>query len=254
MCFKNQHSNKQEDQTCGNNQLDAVKQYELIIKARNFHYQEFNKWSRYFGLVVSALFIAYYTILSKGGDCSQFRILVAFMGFVVSMCWYWSNKGYVYWWNHWSKFLHKAEESGMGGIRGVHGVYTDFAYKGEDSFKNAGRYLCPVEGSNISTSKVVLLMSFAITVAWSYVLLEHVTICNGIIGKANVLCRILCCSLFTWFISLFSIFISSDISNHTSLLKHESSDSRETCELVCKYVVISLFSFLIGVAICQYCG
>ena len=60
MSGNNQHSSKQKEQTCENHQLNAVKQYELIIKARNFHYQEFNKWSRYFGLVVSALFVAYY--------------------------------------------------------------------------------------------------------------------------------------------------------------------------------------------------
>lgn len=254
MSGNNQHSSKQKEQTCENNQLNAVKEYELIINARNFHYQEFNKWSRYFGLVVSALFVAYYTIQSpeKKVDC-QLEILIALMGFIVSMCWYWSNKGYTYWWNHWSKFLHKAEENGMGGIHGVHGVYTDFAYKGEGFFKNAGRYLCPVEGSNISTSKIVLLMSFIITVAWSYVLLPYIKLYNVLLQEAGIPCRIMFCVIFTWVISLFSFLLRSDMSNHTQLIKWESSDSDDTCERVCKYIIFAVGAFLICLIICQLC-
>lgn len=160
--------------------ITASKEYEHIINARNFHYQEFNKWSRYFGLVVGALFVAYY----KPDADMTFQILVALLGYIVSMCWYWSNKGYTYWWNHWSNFLQIAEKYREGGIPEADGVYTSFSYKKEGIFTNIGRYMNPLSGANVSTSKVVLLMSFSIACAWGVVLCRDI-ISNGSVIKNN---------------------------------------------------------------------
>ena len=44
--------------------FDLKSRYELIIKARNFHYENFNKWMTYFYLMISALVLGLCNILS----------------------------------------------------------------------------------------------------------------------------------------------------------------------------------------------
>lgn len=214
MCFKNQHSNKQEEQTCVNNQLDAVKQYELIINARNFHYQEFNKWSRYFGLVVSALFVAYY---KSNGDMT-FHVLVALLGYIVSMCWYWSNKGYTYWWIHWSKYLMYVEKQLPHNFSENSGVYGSFCQSKKDNEGNTildeGDYECITSGANISTSKVLLMMSFLITMAWGFVLCDLIFCKIKDIGYCHVGVSIVSSIALTFLLSKFSEKLKSDMSKH----------------------------------------
>lgn len=223
MSGNNQHSSKQKEQTCENNQLNAVKEYELIINARNFHYQEFNKWSRYFGLVVGALFVAYYTVSEKK---QEFSILVSILGYIVSMCWYWSNKGYTYWWNHWSKYLICVEKQLKHQYQEFNGVYSRFCnvskIKGNTEW-DEGRYGCIVSGANISTSKTVLLMSFFITVAWGYILASGLCMCSLSKGCRIALCIVI--SLIgTWLLSLLSFIIESYIDGHEKLEAHELED------------------------------
>lgn len=185
MCFRRERKLRELTVNDERLKITARKEYEYIINARNFHYQEFNKWSRYFGLIVGALFAAYYGISGKPG----FHIVVAAIGFLVSICWYWSNKGYTYWWNHWSDFLHKAERNREGGIPEIEGVYTSFSYKNEGNSKNLVRYIYPLKGANISTSKVVLLMSFSIACAWGVILCRDIILNGSVIKNYSILCN-----------------------------------------------------------------
>ena len=54
-CNKNEH-NKDEGP-------NAKERYELLIRARNFHYENYNKWMTYFYVAISALFVSYFTTL-----------------------------------------------------------------------------------------------------------------------------------------------------------------------------------------------
>ena len=36
-------------------------QYQTIIHARNFHYEQFTRWSSYFYVIIGALFVGYYS-------------------------------------------------------------------------------------------------------------------------------------------------------------------------------------------------
>ena len=36
--------------------------YNLIVNARNFHYENFNKWMSYYYVAVAAIFVGFYSI------------------------------------------------------------------------------------------------------------------------------------------------------------------------------------------------
>lgn len=71
---------------------DLKWKYELIIKARNFHYENFNKWMTYFYVMISALVLGLCNILSKQ-DVDIFDkqrnivLVISFLGFIVSLAW-----------------------------------------------------------------------------------------------------------------------------------------------------------------------
>ena len=77
------------------------RQYERLIKARNFHYENFNKWSLYFYAIIAALFVGYYNVK----DSVVLSMVIAVVGYVVSICCHLSGKGYYYWENNWIKLI-----------------------------------------------------------------------------------------------------------------------------------------------------
>ena len=67
------------------------RQYQRLIDARNFHYENFNKWSLYFYAIIAALFVGYYQIENN----IVLSSVIALVGYVVSICCYLSGKGYI---------------------------------------------------------------------------------------------------------------------------------------------------------------
>ena len=141
--------------------------YETIIKARNFHYENFNKWMTYFYVMIGALFVGVSYLVSKGADSTYGNSLdfILFIGFVVSLFWHWANKGYYYWninfitlVNHYEKNILKFKEEER--------IYFVFANKSKSDYIN------PVGGANISTSKLSILLSFIITCFWGIAFLN----------------------------------------------------------------------------------
>lgn len=71
--------------------------YKLLINARNFQYDNFNKWMTFFYVAIGALFVGYYNILTKNGDYFFQEIIIIIVGLAISIFWHWSCKGYYYW-------------------------------------------------------------------------------------------------------------------------------------------------------------
>jgi hypothetical protein len=146
-----------------------MKKYELLISARNFHYDNFNKWMTYFYVAIGALFVGYCTILTSQKMIDVFhQTLVIFMGFLVSIFWYWSAKGYYYWnisfinlVNYYEKDLLKFDKKER--------VYFVFANRNSQN-----NYLSPISGANISTSKVAILFAFLICLFWGSLLYKNI--------------------------------------------------------------------------------
>lgn len=134
--------------------------YKLLINARNFHYDNFNKWMTYFYVANGALFIAYYTLKSSDSNDNILEYILLVLGYIVSLFWYWSCKGYYYWNINFITLVNNYEENILK-LEKDERVYFVFANKGEQN-----DYINPISGANISTSKVAILFAFVVTTVW----------------------------------------------------------------------------------------
>lgn len=135
------------------------KQYERLIAARNFHYDNLNKWLITFYAIIGALFLALWTLHASATMHRYMELCVAIVGYVVSIGAILSIKGYYYWETNWIMLVHYFEKNNFkeNGER----VYSVFANK------NANNCVCnPVAGTNVSTSKVALAITTFIAVLW----------------------------------------------------------------------------------------
>lgn len=140
-----------------------------VLKMRNFHYENFNKWSTYFYIIIGALFVGYYSVAGESG-VDDVKLIILLLGYIVSVFWHLSNKGYVYWELHWTAFL-KDIESKMKGKEKNERLYSVF-YWGDSETKgiNYGCYWNPISPASVSTSNITLLMSFIVAVCWGCLL------------------------------------------------------------------------------------
>ncbi len=141
--------------------------YELMIKARNFHYENFNKWMTYFYVAIAALFVGLCTLVSSANQNIENKNLLEYLsillGLFVSLFWYWSCKGYYYWNVHFIMMVQYYEEHLLK-LPVAERVYNVFANK-----KIQNNYASPITGANISTSKVAILFSFIIACVWGFI-------------------------------------------------------------------------------------
>lgn len=149
--------------------MDAEEKYKLLITARNFHYDNFSKWMTYFYVAIGALFIGYCTLISDetpNPEITELKLLILIVGYIISVFWYLSSKGYYHWninfislVNHYEQNILKFEEAER--------VYFIHANKNAQN-----DYLSPISGANISTSKIAILFAFIISILWGVLLLR----------------------------------------------------------------------------------
>ena len=147
--------------------MNIEKKYKILINARNFHYENFNKWMTYFYVAIGALFLGYCTItISVNGDASKRNLLeysISILGYIVGLLWYWSCKGYYYWNINFITLVNYYEETLLK-LPKEERIYYVFANK--DAQNN---YSSPISGANISTSKIAIFFSFIVTSAWGFI-------------------------------------------------------------------------------------
>ena len=166
----------------------AKERYELLIKARNFHYENYNKWMTYFYVAIAALFVAFYTIASKTdtfSDKELYEKAILSLGYIVSILWYWSSKGYYYWNINFISLVNYYEEK-IFKWQPEDRVYNVFANK-----KKQNNYLSPISGANISTSKVAILFAFIVSSFWGILLIHKVLDSNLCCCRYNLLIPLL---------------------------------------------------------------
>lgn len=193
------------DQTNPDPKPNAKERYKILIEARNFHYDNFSKWASYFYIAIGALFVAYYSIVGSDigstkmnmyqKDMLTYAVLV--LGYILSMLWYWSTKGYYYWninfimlVNYYEKEIFKFEKHER--------IYSIFANKREQNF-----YSSPVHGANLSTSKIAILFAYIITVTWGLLLYFQ------LFRDAALCCSALIILILSFLLSIFTILILS---------------------------------------------
>lgn len=180
--------------------LSKADRYKLVINARNFHYENFNKWMTYFYVAIGALFVGYCTILSSEKIIADKRVMLEYLvltlGYIVSTLWYWSAKGYYYWNINFITLVNHYEQNVLK-FKKKKRVYAVFANK-----KTENHYYNPIRGANISTSKVAILFAFIITSVWGFIIAYNLFIYTGTcLNKYKIL--IILISLIASFSSIF---------------------------------------------------
>ncbi len=134
-------------------------QYQRLIEARNFHYDNLNKWLMTFYVIIGALFVAFYSVKN------EYQILIAVVGYVVSLAAWLSGKGYSYWENKWIEKIYNFEKNILKYEKDMQ-VYSYLV--------NPTKYdkpYHPFKGANVSTTKVEIFMTALISIAWGFLIM-----------------------------------------------------------------------------------
>ena len=135
------------------------KQYDRLIAARNYHYDNLNKWLMTFYVIIGALFVALYSV------DKEYQIIVAIIGYIVSLSAWLSGKGYGYWENIWIEKINQFEKDVLKFEKDMQ-VYAYLS----DKDKHDHPYY-PFKGANVSTPKIALFMTTTITIAWGVMIM-----------------------------------------------------------------------------------
>jgi len=131
-------------------------QYQRLINARNYHYDNLNKWLMSFYAIIAALFIAFYSV-----DGVEYQIIISVLGYGVSILCLLSGKGYYYWEYKWIEKVHRYEKGVLKYDHDDKQVYSSFVLRNKHD-----NPFSPIDGSNISTTKVALAATTLIVIAW----------------------------------------------------------------------------------------
>lgn len=172
--------------------------YKIAINARNTTYDNLHKWMTFYYVAVGAIFIAYYTI----SDDKQIKILLTILGFITSVVWHLSCKGYYFWILNWINVIGHIENKLPETMR----VYFIFS---EDVEKDKNDLFNPRKPANISTAKITIFFSLLIAITWAF-LFFHVC-CDNI---QEWLIQLVCAILATMAIIFFGRFFTSDLKQH----------------------------------------
>lgn len=138
-------------------------QYQRLIDARNYHYDNLNKWLITFYAIIGALFLAFYTLYSNDAII-EVELIVAIVGYIVSISALLSIKGYFYWEYNWIEKLYRFEKNVLR-LKGDEQVYSSLINKEKYDFP-----CCPIKSANVSTTKVALFVTFGVAVAWGFII------------------------------------------------------------------------------------
>ncbi len=160
---------------------ETEKRYKYLVNARNYHYTQFNVWMGFFIVIVGASFFAYGKLMemeiNQNRDLFFEKIIVIALGYFISLLFHLSSKGYYYWITNFINLIMDHEKSNM---NEDYSVYSVFANK-----KTNNNYFKLTSGANISTSKIVCLLSYLLTFPWGILLVrsfefpyQHLPLCS----------------------------------------------------------------------------
>ena len=187
-----------------NKNEDIKEAYKIAISARNFHFDNFSKWMTYYYVAVAAIFVAFYSTKS---DDIHFQAGLSLLGFIVSILWHLSCKGYYFWIKNWTYQISRFEKNIDNSAR-VYSVFSQHVKSNENSLFN------PIQSANISTSKLTLILSFIICFIWSYLSVYYSSICFGIIDVNYFLIASISVILAYGIIIIAGSLLTSDLKEH----------------------------------------
>ena len=206
--------------------MDIDEKYKILINARNFHYENFNKWMTYFYVAIGALFLGFCTITisdklnADEAKRNTLEYTISILGYIVGLLWYWSCKGYYYWNINFITLVNYYEETILR-FPVKERIYFVFANKEEQN-----KYYNPISGANISTSKVAILFAFIVTCTWGFIPFYKILTLTNYFGNWLIPISILSSVISVIIISCIipNSFLKSKIVDFTDLkIKHNST-------------------------------
>lgn len=164
----------------GNMTDEEQKQYDRLIAARNYHYDNLNKWMMTFYVIIGALFVAFQAIHCGEHLHRHLELGVAIAGYIISIAAVLSGKGYYYWETNWIRLVQEYENNHVQ-VK-TERVYSIFANMSANNFLSN-----PTKGANVSTSKVALAMTFVIAVLWGTIVIYMGTNLLGWFKECSIL-------------------------------------------------------------------
>ena len=202
--------------------------FQKAIEARNFHYENFTKWQTFFYVAVGSVLVAYCALLTGRQDiaaenteiyCVLLKLL-PIIGYVFSLIWLCSSRGYTLWWNSYMSLVKHFEQKHIlkdDMTLAVFNVADKQSFRRENCFDLTS-------GANFSTSRLSNAMALVSTLAWSWV-------CVSVLWEMGALeDACLACAL-TWGGSwCVRIVFPSDLSGMRDVRSHALlSDKTECC-------------------------
>ena len=153
--------------------------FQKAIEARNFHYENFTKWQTFFYVAVGSVLVAYCALLTGRQDiaaenteiyCVLLKLL-PIIGYVFSLIWLCSSRGYTLWWNSYMSLVKYFEQKHI--LKKKDEDESDmtlavFNVADKQSFSRES-YVDLTSGANFSTSRLSNAMALVSTLAWSWV-------------------------------------------------------------------------------------
>lgn len=243
--------------------------YDKAVEARNFHYDNFTKWQTFFYVAVGSVLIAYCDVMTSDSCCKDscgssvhafLKIFLPALGYMFSLIWLCSSKGYTYWWNAYMARLRRFEGENI-----LEWTYDDSG-KPKEKNKNSsyavynGPRLNPCEGifnpfkgANFSTSRLSNALAFVSASSWGCVFAYSVWGQDDT-GVCGWIIFILSPIFLTWLMAvpIMRFFFSSDIKDFT---EDNGYDARcgcfNGCRLVFSFVVVAVITFLSSLFVCK---
>lgn len=142
------------------------KQYKLAIEARDKLNDNHHKWMTYYYIANAAILVAI-TSIFKENAVNKGIFALSVLGMLTGLLWHLSCKGYYYWSLSWINIIQDLEQLITKDDASI-GVYSVFSRKVAD--KNLRYNLSPLREANISTPKLILLLSFSAMIFWMTVM------------------------------------------------------------------------------------
>ena len=150
------------DQSAQNDKKARLKRAEEI---RRFEINLYWRRTTYYWTLIAAAFVAFFAILSANGLDRSVKLLIAFVvanvGFVFSIGWYFINRGSKFWQQNWETQVDILEKNlGENLYRSVYGR----VYENEKCCSGA----CPDRSTPYSVSKINEFTSVYVTIIWVF--------------------------------------------------------------------------------------
>ena len=150
--------------------------YDRAIEAYQFQVNRYHTWMNYYSLFHGALLVAFYSVLDKVCDsiqntageslCQWVPFIIALLGFITGICWCYTVIGNKTWINNWMFVIRKAALESGETKESV--IYNQISSKCTKCIKASGSV--KYKGVEfLSTQKVMLIFTLAVTIAWGAV-------------------------------------------------------------------------------------